>query len=179
MAVYLPQFEKTMFEAGADSWPDNAKITTLVGGLNKYTRQRIDRQFTLPTTYNEFIQMLQTLGNQFGPIYSNGNGNGNAMEWESVRVSATRNAPHVTREQRQLWRDNGKCVRCGSGNHWVKTCDHQPTRGRSFSSSSKSSINSKAMVQVNTVQPARTKTTARPSKPLVDSDGDSDGYGGG
>ena len=28
---YLPRFERTLFEAGADDWPDDAKITTLVG----------------------------------------------------------------------------------------------------------------------------------------------------
>jgi len=102
MAAYLPQFEKTMFEANADTWPDNAKITTLVGGLNKYTRQRINGQLTLPADYNGFVRMLQTLGNQFGPSYVNSNGNdkGNAMEWEPVKVAAAKTAPTVSREQR-------------------------------------------------------------------------------
>ena len=121
ITAYIPQFEKLLFEAGADNWPDDAKITTLVGGLNKYTRQRLDGQLNLPTKYNGFIRMLQTLGNQFGLIHSNGNGNGNdkgnAMEWEPIRVSAATTAPTVSREQRQEWRDEGKCVRCGSGKH--------------------------------------------------------------
>jgi hypothetical protein len=38
ITAYLPQFEKTIFETGADSWPDNAKIITLIGDLNKYTK---------------------------------------------------------------------------------------------------------------------------------------------
>ncbi|CAG8984015.1 hypothetical protein HYALB_00009025 [Hymenoscyphus albidus] len=147
VAAYLPQFEKTMFEAGAGSWPDDAKITTLVGGLNKYTRQRIDGQLSLPTDYDGFTRMLQTLGNQFGPSYSNGNGNGNsngsgynnAMEWEPVKTAAARTAPAISREQRQKWRDNGKCVRCGSGEHWVGSCKYKPTRSRSSSFSSMSS----------------------------------------
>ena len=58
VAVYIPQFERVMFEASANSWLDDAKITTLVGGLNKYTRQRIDGQMTLPTDYNGFVRML-------------------------------------------------------------------------------------------------------------------------
>ena len=78
MTAYIPQFEKVLFEAGAGTWPDDAKITTLVGGLNKYTRQRIDGQLSLPTEYNGFVRMLQTLGNQFGPSYSNNKDN--AME---------------------------------------------------------------------------------------------------
>ena len=77
MTVYIPQFERLLFETGANAWPDDAKITTLVSGLNKNTRQRIDRQRALPTDYNDFVRMLQTLGNQFEPSYNNGNSNSN------------------------------------------------------------------------------------------------------
>lgn len=178
MAAYLPQFERTMFEAGAESWPDSAKITTLVGGLNKYTRQRIDGQLSLPTDYNGFVRILQTLGNQFGHSYGNGNGNdngnGNRMEWEPMSVSTSRIAPVVSREQRQDWRDAGKCVRCGSKKHWVKDCDRQPTRSRSGSISS---IGHKAVARV-----VRTKTTAKRSRPFDDNaswDSSSESGGGG
>lgn len=97
---YVSQFERFLFEAGASTWPDDAKITTLVGGLNKYTRQRIDGQLTLPTDYNEF--------------------NDNTMGWEPIKASAARAAPSVSREQCQVWRGQGKCVRCGSGSHSSK-----------------------------------------------------------
>jgi hypothetical protein len=160
IATYIPQFERVLFGAGANSWPDDAKITTLVGGLNKYTRQQIDGQLTLPTDYNGFVRMLQMLGNQFGPSYSNSNDNdnGNTMEWEGVKVMAATTAQAVTRQQRQAWRDAGKCVRCGSSKHWVSTCNQQPTRSRS---SSVSSGDNKAMIRVSAVQTSRTKTTAR------------------
>jgi hypothetical protein len=160
VSAYLPQFERVLYEAGANTWPDNAKITALVGGLNKYTRQRIDGQLNLPADYNGFVRMLQTLGNQFGPLYSNGNGNGNTMEWEAVKVSATKSAPGVSKVQRQEWRDKGKCVRCGSRKHWVKECPYQATRSRS---SSVSSGNSGKNIRVGAIRvaPPRTKTTAR------------------
>jgi hypothetical protein len=166
IAAYIPQFERTMFEAGAGTWPDDAKITTLVGGLNKYTRQRIDGQLALPTDYDGFIRTLQTLGNQFGSYgqFNGHNGNGhngqsNVMDWEKgpARVAATMTAPVVTKEQRQAWRDKGKCVRCGSGKHWVSKCSLQPSRSRSSSASSGQS--GKRLV----VATVRTKTTARPS----------------
>lgn len=80
VVVYIPQFEKVLFEAGADNWPDDAKITTLVSGLNKWTRQRIDSQATIPTTYDTFVRMLQTLGNQFGEGNGNGRHNDNGYE---------------------------------------------------------------------------------------------------
>jgi Retrotransposon gag protein len=166
IVAYIPQFEKVMFEAGANSWPDDAKITTLVGGLNKYTRQRIDGQLTLPTDYNDFVRMLQTLGNQFGSSYGNGNDNGqrngNTMEWEPIKASTAKTAPSVSREQRQAWRDQGKCVRCGSNKHWVNACNNQPTRSRSSSVSSDGS-NGEVMIRASAVQVGRTKTTAKPT----------------
>ena len=58
VTVYIPQFERLLFEAGANAWPDDAKIITLVSGLNKNTRQRIDRQRALPTDYDDFVRML-------------------------------------------------------------------------------------------------------------------------
>lgn len=162
IGAYLPQFEKVMFEAGADTWPDNAKITTLVGGLNKDSRQRINGQLSLPTDYEGFIRMLQTLGNHFGPLYSNGNGNGNgngnAMEWEPVKVAGAKVAPTVSREQRQIWRDEGKCVRCGSSKHWVQKCDTKATQRRS---SSISSTGSRQLVQVDAFRPVNSKTMAK------------------
>jgi Retrotransposon gag protein len=163
IAQYIPQFERTMFEAGAGTWPDDAKITTLVGGLNKYTRQRLDGQLVLPTEYDKFVRTLQILGNQFGPSFFNGqnnsNDNGNAMEWQTARVAAvaTKAAPAVSKDQRQTWRDDGKCVRCGSSKHWVNRCPLQPTHSRSSSVSSNSPAKP---LRVNTV---RTKTTAKPS----------------
>jgi len=157
-----------MFEAGAGTWPDDAKITTLVGGLNKYTRQRIDGQLALPTDYDGFVRTLQTLGNQFGSYgqyngQRQGNGQGNAMDWEqgpariaAAKAQSLRTAPAVSPDRRQEWRDGGKCVRCGSSKHWVRDCEFKPTRSRSSSASS--SRAGKIMVNV-----ARTKTTAKPS----------------
>ena len=135
-----------------------------MSNLNKYTRQRIDGQLTLPADYNGFVRMLQTLGNQFGSSYvhNNDNSKGNAMEWELVKIATAKTAPTVSREQRQAWRDKGKCVRCGSGKHWVSDCDYQPTRNRSSSFSSLSSDgNGKATINVGAVRTGRTKTTAR------------------
>jgi hypothetical protein len=54
--------------------------------------------------------MLQTLGNQFGSIHGNGNGNRSTMDWEPVRALATATTPPVSRKQRQEWRDEGKYV---------------------------------------------------------------------
>jgi hypothetical protein len=100
ITAYLPQFEKTMFETGADFWPNNAKIITLISNLNKYTRQRIDGQLTLPADYNGFVRIFQTFGNQFGSsyVYNNNNSKGNAMEWEPVKIATIKTVLTVSRE---------------------------------------------------------------------------------
>lgn len=160
LTVYLPRFEQTLFEAGADDWPDDAKITTLVGGLNKDTKQRLNGQLELPTRYNAFVRTLLTLGNQFGTRYMDTDRDkdkGNGMDWEHTKIAAAKVAPAVSSEQRQRWRDEGKCVRCGSKDHWVSKCKYQPTRSRSSSASSRSTVH---MGTTRTLKPARTKTTA-------------------
>ena len=53
--IYIPQFKRLLFKAGANTWPDDTKITILVSGLNKNTRQRIDKQRALLTDYNDFV----------------------------------------------------------------------------------------------------------------------------
>jgi len=138
LTTYLPKFERTLFEAGGDTWPDDAKITTLVGGLNKETRHRLNGQLTLPAEYNAFVRTLLSLGNHFSARFLNGN-NSNAMDWEQSRISKMKVAPSVSPEQRQQWRDEGKCVRCGSKKHWVQQCKLQAARQRSSSSDSRSS----------------------------------------
>jgi hypothetical protein len=89
-----------MFETGADSWPDNVKITTLVSSLNKYIRQRINGQLTLPADYNGFVRIFQIFGNQFKSSYvhNNDNSKGNAMEWEPVKIVTVKTVLTVSRE---------------------------------------------------------------------------------
>lgn len=138
---YLQRFEQTLYEANASSWPDDAKITTLIGGLNNETKRRLNNQLDPPTEYNAFVRTLRVLGDGYNAYNepsrhneqgrynerSRDNGKSNAMEWEKTTIAATRTAPAVSREQRQRWRDEDKCVRCGSGRHWVSNCKYSPT----------------------------------------------------
>ena len=156
LPAYLPRFETTLFEAGADSWPDDAKITTLIGGLNKEIKQRLGGQLHLPTNYNEFVRVLLALGDQVN-VGSARYGN-NSMDWEQTKTAVAKIAPAVSTTQRQKWRDNGKCVRCGSSDHWVQKCKYQPTRSRSSSASSERTCRVQTLALVKA---PRTKTTAR------------------
>ena len=37
IAAYIPEFERNIFEARADQWPDDARIALLVSSLNRET----------------------------------------------------------------------------------------------------------------------------------------------
>lgn len=168
-ATYIPRFERTLFEAGADTWPDDAKITTLVGGLNKETKQRLNGQLELPSGYDAFVRTVLSLNGQFGQPAPQ------TMDWEPTRAAAARPAPTVSPSQRQKWREDGKCVRCGSAKHWVSKCPHQASRSRSPSPTSIHGAQARATPMITTVARTRTKTTARRTGPPVYSDEDSDG----
>jgi hypothetical protein len=164
---FLPRFEKVLFEAGADEWPDDAKITTLVGSLNKFTRQRVNAQIDLPTSYDDFVKMLQNLGNQFGPSYGVDNndssrrtGKSGEMDWIKTAVVRKGRADWVSEEQRQERYQMGKCVRCGRAGHFVDKCNLHPainprSRSPSVDRSDRAGVNAVARIA------PRTKTTAR------------------
>jgi hypothetical protein len=134
VSKYVAKFERTLYEANADTWPDDAKITALTGGLNKEAKQRLNAQLNLPTKYNDFVRVLLTLEGQYDTRndtrHTEQQGS-NAMEWEKTTILQGKTAPAVNPAQRQEWRNQGKCVRCGSSSHWVQRCKYQPTQSRS------------------------------------------------
>jgi len=180
LPTYLPRFERTLYEAGADAWPDDAKITTLTGGLNKEIKRRLGGQLNLPSRYDEFVRVLLALGDQQGEPGPSQHHRSNAMDWEPTRISAGKIAPAVSAAQRQQWRDQGKCVRCGSSDHWVQKCKLQATRSRSSSNSSLGSRDSTVRVSRSTVQQGNlvrypiSKTMARRSGQTLRWEDDSD-----
>ncbi|KAF2190342.1 hypothetical protein K469DRAFT_760191 [Zopfia rhizophila CBS 207.26] len=50
-----------------------------------------------------------------------------ALELGVVSAFDHDNAPHVSISQRDRWRKNGVCVRCGLVTHWVSECAQRPT----------------------------------------------------
>src|SRR6266542_5432351 len=50
----------------------------------------------------------------------------NVVDIDSIRVASRARARSTSLERRQQLRTEGRCVRCGSHDHWVKDCLLQP-----------------------------------------------------
>lgn len=61
LPTYLAKFERLLYKAQANTWPDNTKIALLRRGLNRTTRARLDVQLNVPQQYDAFVATLQKL----------------------------------------------------------------------------------------------------------------------
>jgi len=148
--AYIAKFERVLYEARGQDWPDVNKISTFRNGLNSTLRNRLQQQLNLPHKYNEFIRVVQQLAGRrstlptheqpptvkFHP--SNNNHHADPMDMNAITIGALgqaspklptsilQRARSVSPERRQQYRAEGRCVRCGSGQHWVKDCGYRP-----------------------------------------------------
>lgn len=61
LAAYIAKFERVLYEAKGQDWPDVTKISTFRKGLQSSLRTRPSQQLNLPRTYPEFIKIVQQL----------------------------------------------------------------------------------------------------------------------
>ncbi|PMD15798.1 hypothetical protein NA56DRAFT_673598 [Hyaloscypha hepaticicola] len=61
LPVFTAKFERTLYEAGGQSWPDINKISSFRNSLNSTLRSRLAQQLNLPRTYIEFLRTAQQL----------------------------------------------------------------------------------------------------------------------
>ena len=141
--VYIAKFERVLYEARGQEWPDVNKISTFRNGLGSTLRSRLAQQLNLPRTYAAFIRVVQQLAGRSSSSSSsvplpqpqilsrpgNGNHHSDPMELNAIGVSALELFPRArstSPERRQELREEGRCVRCGSYDHWVKYCQLRP-----------------------------------------------------
>jgi hypothetical protein len=78
--AFLARFERILYEAGAQDWPDLARISALRNGLGPNLMKKLDVQITVPDKYNDFVKVLNQLagGSRFtAPSSTHGHqGNG-------------------------------------------------------------------------------------------------------
>ena len=87
--AYIAKFERVLYEAKGQEWPDVTKISAFRKGLNNSLRSRLSQQLNLPRTYPEFIKIVQQLAgysfsansNATNPTHNNSyNNNGDRMD---------------------------------------------------------------------------------------------------
>lgn len=90
LPTYIAKFERILYEAKGQDWPDVTKISTFRKGLNNQLRNRLTQQLNLPRTYVEFLRVVQQLaGYSFAPSASTThptNNNGDRMDLSQVEL---------------------------------------------------------------------------------------------
>lgn len=115
-SYYVARWEQLAYEAGANSWPDEAKILLLATGLKPATRRRLDSE-EWAQGYDEFTRQLRGFDGVFdtGPGPDLGGGQqeetGDPMEIAVVSTNV----------------QDGRCFYCGGKGHFRRNC---PNRNR-------------------------------------------------
>jgi len=144
LPAYIAKFERVLYEARGQNWPHVNKISTFRNGLNSTLRTRLSQQLNLPHTYSEFVRIVQQLS---GRSSHSGGGSGSGGSFPAPRPTPASDPMDITAINaispaightganqarsispaiRQQYRQTGKCVRCGSGDHWVNACPQRP-----------------------------------------------------
>jgi Retrotransposon gag protein len=62
--AYISKFERVLYKARGQDWPNINKISIFRNGLNSTIRGRLNQQLNLPTNYPGFVQTVQQLAGQ-------------------------------------------------------------------------------------------------------------------
>ncbi len=137
--LYISKFERVLYEARGQDWPDINKVSVFQNGLNSTIRGRLNQQLNLPARYPEFVRIVQQLsGRATAPTGPNPPSSSalthyprpEPMDINTISLNAIDVAPprarSVSPARREQYRSAGRCVRCGSHDHWVGSCPLQP-----------------------------------------------------
>jgi hypothetical protein len=88
--AFVAKFERILYEARGQDWPDSNKISVFRNGLNSVIRNRLAQQLSLPRTYPEFVRITQQLASRStsAPHPTNPSSNPNAMDLSAVDLAA-------------------------------------------------------------------------------------------
>jgi len=91
--AYMAKFERTLYEAHGQDWPDVNKISTFRNGLNSTLRNRLAQQLNLPSKYSDFVRIIQQLASRSSSAnpqqssftgHSNGHHQGEPMDLNAI-----------------------------------------------------------------------------------------------
>lgn len=172
LSAYIAKFERTLYEAGGQAWNDVNKISSFRNGLNTTIKNRLVQQLNMPRTYPEFLRTVQQLAARStmptpttNPLPQTTHTRHDQMDLNVLSFNALdrysappQQARSISPPLREQYRKDGKCVRCGSQDHWVKDCLLRPFSPRT-----------RAKLQTEDVYP-KTKTTGKVTIAAIDDD---------
>ena len=88
--AYVAKFERILYEASGQNWPDVNKISTFRNGLNSTIRSRLSQQLSLPRKYPDFVKVVQQLAGRssHAPTSANATGNHHSEPMELGAINA-------------------------------------------------------------------------------------------
>ncbi len=138
VATYIARFERVLYEARGQGWPDVNKVSIFRKGLNSTIRSRLAQQLNLPRTYPQFLRVVQQLSSHSFASHSHQpptertTPRQDPMDLSAIQLnslelgSSSSRARSISSAQRERFRLEGRCVRCGSYDHWVDNCSLRP-----------------------------------------------------
>jgi hypothetical protein len=111
LPVYMAKFERVLYEARGQDWPDVNKISTFRNGLNSTLRNRLAQQLNLPLKYSDFVRIIQQLASRSPssvphPQSSSSNNNGHhhsePMDLNAITTISTPERKQVIRKRRPM-----------------------------------------------------------------------------
>jgi len=156
MATFIAKFERLLYEAKGQNWPDVNRISVFRNALSPTIRNRLAQQLSLPRTYNDFIAIVQQLANRSATApssnsnsYTNQNSTrapiplhrDDPMDISNININSIAlepihpyydetHASYASDADRIKRRENNLCVRCGSATHLVEQCKLHPYSDR-------------------------------------------------
>jgi hypothetical protein len=151
--TYIAHFERTLYEAHSQQWPESNKITYFRQGLSSILKNRLNQQLSLPCKYDDYVRIIQQLAttataytSQVYPLSTNPYTNRptssqpqystDPMDLNIVGIidgmpvykDPSQLAPSRTLQERNKLRAQGRYIRCGKAGHLVKEYIIGPTR---------------------------------------------------
>lgn len=132
ISVYIAKFERILYEARGQDWPDVNKISTFRNGLNSTIRARLAQQLHLPRSYPDFVRTVQQLAGKSAlpQALTSGHTSGQTSGrtpgqayggHEPMEVNAISLDPRKE-QQRELQRLEKYCINCCEHGHSVQDC---------------------------------------------------------
>ena len=106
--------------------------------LSSTIRSRLYQQLNLPTSYSGFVRIVQQLASRSSSVLSNSqlnlyaNSNPNRelepIEINTISLQPSLRAWSISPARCLQYRQEGRCTRCGSHEHWITNCPIKPFR---------------------------------------------------
>lgn len=85
--TYIAKFERVLYEASGQDWPDINKISVFRNGLSSTVRNRLNQQLNLPQRYPDFIRIVQQLAGR-GHSFPDAPGAGHTFQPRAIAQRA-------------------------------------------------------------------------------------------